>query len=145
MYQRNGTKGGVPSESFLILMLKSRASFPQIDAEKQVHALITAILGYCNAVLPGCPNNPQKIFQLIWKAVAGVLTSIIMRECIFPVLASLYGLPVKIWTEIKVLLITYKALHGQAPSCLKNVFLPYNLARTLHSQNANLLVGSRFF
>ena len=57
---------------------------------------------------------------------------------ITPVLASLHWLPVKARADFKVLLLTYKALHGLAPTYLSDLVLPYIPTRTLRSQDAVL-------
>ena len=46
---------------------------------------------------------------------------------ITPVLASLHWLPVKARADFRVLLQTYKALHGLAPTYLSDLVLPYIL------------------
>ena len=61
---------------------------------------------------------------------------------ITPVLASLHWLPVKARADFKVLLLTYKALHGLAPN-LSDLVLPYIPTRTLRSQDAGLLTVPR--
>ena len=78
-----------------------------------------------------------KTLQLIQNAAARVLTGTRKRDHISPVLASL---PVKFRIEFKILPLTYKALHGQAPSYLKELIVPYYPTRTLRSLNAGLLV-----
>ncbi len=45
--------------------------------------------------------------------------------------------------EFKVLLLTYKALNGQVPLCLKELIVPYYPSRSLRSQNAGVLVVPR--
>ena len=62
---------------------------------------------------------------------------------ITPVLASLHWLPVKARADFKVLLLTYKALHGLAPTYLSDLVLPYIPTRTLWSQDAGLLIVPR--
>ena len=54
-------------------------------------------------------------------------------------LASLHWLPVKARADFKVLLLTYKALHGFAPTCLSDLVLPYIPTR----QEAGLLIVPR--
>ena len=93
---------------------KIRRILSKTDAEKLIHAFVTSRLDYCNSLLSGCPNKS--------------------------VLASLHWLPVKFRIEFKILLLTYKALHGQAPSYLKELIVPYYPTRTLRSLNAGLLV-----
>ena len=66
------------------------------------------------------------------------------EKCITPVLASLHRLPVKARADFKVLLLTYKALHGLAPTYLSDLVLPYIPTRTLRrSQDAGLLIVPR--
>ena len=120
---------------------KIRRILSKTDAEKLIHAFVTSRLDYCNSLLSGCPNKSIKTLQLIQNAAARVLTGTRIRDHISPVLASLHWLPVKFRIEFKILLLlTYKALHGQAPSYLKELIVPYYPTRTLHSLNAGLLV-----
>uniref|UniRef100_A0A8P4JV61 Reverse transcriptase domain-containing protein n=1 Tax=Dicentrarchus labrax TaxID=13489 RepID=A0A8P4JV61_DICLA len=119
---------------------KIRHILSQTDAEKLIHAFVTSRLDYCNSLLSGCPNKSIKTLQLIQNAAARVLTGTRKRDHISPVLASLHWLPVKCRIEFKILLLTYKALHGQAPSYLKELIVPYYPSRTLRSLNAGLLV-----
>lgn len=119
---------------------KIRPMLSQKDAEKLVHAFVTSRLDYCNSLLSGCSNKSLKSLQLVQNAAARVLTKTRRRDHISPVLASLHWLPVKSRIEFKTLLLTYKALNGQAPSYLKELIKPYCPARALRSQNKGLLV-----
>ena len=121
-------------------IIKIRHILSQKDAEKLVHAFVTSRLDYCNSLLSGCPDKSLKTLQLIQNAAARVLTGTSKREHISPILASLHWLPVKSRIEFKVVLLTYKALIGQAPSYLKELIVPYYPTRALRSQNAGLLV-----
>ena len=60
-------------------------------------------------------------------------------ETIFPP----YKLPVKSRIELKILVLTYQAIHGQAPSYLKELIFAYRPSRTLSFQVAGLLVIQR--
>ena len=122
---------------------KIRHILPQEDAEKLVHAFVTSRLDYCNSLLSGCPNKTLKTLQLVQNAAARVLTKTRKRDHISPILASLHWLPVKSRIEFKILLLTYKALNGQAPLYLKELIVPYYPTRALRSQNAGLLVVPR--
>ena len=59
------------------------------------------------------------------------------------VLASLHWLPVKTKADLKVILITYKALHGFVPTYLSDLVLPYIPTRTLWSQDEGLVIVPR--
>uniref|UniRef100_A0A3Q3MWN2 Reverse transcriptase domain-containing protein n=1 Tax=Mastacembelus armatus TaxID=205130 RepID=A0A3Q3MWN2_9TELE len=122
---------------------KIRNILSQNDAEKLVHAFVTSRLDYCNSLLSGCPNMSIKSLQLIQNAAARVLTGTSKRDHISPILASLHWLPVKYRIEFKILLLTYKSLHNQAPSYLKDLIVPYYPNRPLRSQSAGLLVVPR--
>ncbi|XP_038581024.1 uncharacterized protein LOC119907367, partial [Micropterus salmoides] len=122
---------------------KIRNILSKNDAEKLVHAFVTSRLDYCNSLLSGCSKKSIKTLQLIQNAAARVLTGTRKRDHISPVLASLHWLPVKSRIEFKILLLTSKALNGQAPSYLKELIIPYYPTRALRSQNAGLLVVPR--
>ena len=122
---------------------KIRHILPQNDAEKLVHAFVTSRLDYCNSLLSGCSNKSLKTLQLVQNAAARVLTRTRKRDHISQILASLHWLPIKSRIEFKILLLTYKALNGQAPSYLKELIVPYYPTRTLRSQTADLLVVPR--
>ena len=55
-------------------------------------------------------------------------------------LRALHWVPVAQRIIFKLLTLTYRALHGQAPEYLKELIVPYRPARVLRSADANLLV-----
>ncbi|XP_062849601.1 uncharacterized protein LOC134311857, partial [Trichomycterus rosablanca] len=110
------------------------------DAEKLIHAFITSRLDYCNALLTGCSGRSINKLQLVQNAAARVLTRTKKFDHISPVLSSLHWMPVKFRIDYKILLLTYKALHGLAPQYLSELINHYNPARSLHSQDAGLLI-----
>ena len=122
---------------------KIRHILSQKDAEKLVHAFVTSRLDYCNSLLSGCSNKSLRSLQLIQNAAARVLTKTKKRDHITPALAALHWLPVKSRITFKILLLTYKALIGDAPSYLKELVVPYCPTRELRSLNAGLLVVPR--
>ena len=77
------------------------------------------------------------------NTAAGILTRTKTFDHITPVLASLHWLHVKARADFKVLLLTYKALHGLAPTYLSNLVLPYIPTHTLQSQDTGLLTVPR--
>ena len=119
-------------------IVKIRNILSQSDAEKLVHAFVSSRLDYCNSLLSGCPNSSLKSLQLIQNAAARALTGISKRDHITPVLASLHWLPLKSRIEFKILLLTYKALKGLAPSYLKDLIVPYHPNRSLRFRRQTL-------
>ena len=113
------------------------------DVEKFIHAFVTSKLDNCNALLSGYPDKVINKLQLVLNMAARILTRTKIFDHITPVLASLHWLPVKARADFKVLLLTYKALHGLAPTYLSDLVLPYIPTRTLQSQDADLLIVPR--
>ena len=58
-------------------------------------------------------------------------------------LASLHWLPVKFRIQFKVLVMAYRAQHGQAPAYICDLLHPYVAGRSLRSSDQNLLVVPR--
>ncbi|KAJ0008550.1 hypothetical protein NQD34_015965 [Periophthalmus magnuspinnatus] len=85
----------------------------------------------------------MRSLQLVQNAAARVLTGTKRRDHISPVLKYLHWLPVELRIKFKVLLLTYKALNGMAPSYLQDAIVPYQPNRALRSQNSGLLVVPR--
>ena len=62
------------------------------------------------------------------------------RDSATCILKQLHWLPVKQRIEFKILLITFKALQGTAPSYLQCLLQQYVPSRSLRSESANLLI-----
>ena len=119
---------------------KVRPFLSQKDAEKIIHAFVSSRLDYCNALYSGCPKNNINKLQLVQNAAARILTKTRRTEHITPVLFFLHWLPIEARIDLKILFLTFKALHGLAPGYLADLLRPYILARGLRSQDARLLV-----
>ncbi|KAI5627309.1 hypothetical protein C0J50_10686, partial [Silurus asotus] len=110
------------------------------DAEKLIHAFMTSIIDYCNALLGECPASLINKLQLVQNAAAIILTRSRKYNHITPILSSLHWLPVKFRIDYKLLLLTYKALNGLAPMYLSSLLTRYNPSCSLRSQNSGFLV-----
>ena len=90
-------------------------------AEKMINCSITSRLDYCNSLLYGAKGYNISQLQLCQNNAARMLSLRRKFDHITPVLKDLHWLPVEQRIEYKVLLLTYKALHGKArhisPSC----------------------------
>ena len=74
------------------------------------------------------------------NSAARILTNTNRREHITPVLAALHWLPIEARIDFKMLLITYKALHGLAPLYITDLLHSKPNVRTLRSSDKGLLV-----
>lgn len=105
-----------------------------------VHGLVTSRLDYCNPLLYGISASLTSKLQRIQNTAARIITRTRRDQHITPVLADLHWLPVKRRIEYKILVHTYKALHGEGPSYLKNLVQRYIPRRSLRSQDSLTLV-----
>ncbi len=111
------------------------------NAEMLIHAFMTSMLDYFNALLGGCSTH--LINKLVQNAAARVLTRTRKYDHISPVMATMYWLPIKHCIDFKILLITYKALNGLAPQYLSELLSHYSPPRPLRSQNSGHLIIPR--
>ena len=104
-----------------------------------VQSTITSKLDYCNVLLHKLPKSTLSRLQLVQNTCARLVTRTKRRESISPVLIELHWLPVEYRVMYKVLLYTYKALHGLAPQYISELIQAYVPARSLRSANQSLL------
>ena len=85
-----------------------------------VHALIMSRIDYCNNLLYGLPNSQLAKIQSVLNASARLVCNA-PRFChITPIMHDLHWLPIRAHINFKVLLLTFKALHGLAPQYLQS-------------------------
>ena len=85
-----------------------------------------------------------KQLQRVQNAASCVVT-VSPKFChITPVLANLHWLPIELRTELKILTIAYKTLHGLAPTYIQDLLQSYPSVRDLRSLKKNLLVVPGF-
>ncbi len=58
---------------------------------------------------------------MVQNAAGRLLTGAKQRDHIIPILASLHWLPVSFRIQLKIVLIVFKALDGQAPSYISDL------------------------
>jgi hypothetical protein len=99
-----------------------------------INSLVTSTLDYCNSSLCWSPKYVLNKLQNFQNTAARVITRT-PRNChIKQVLNRLLWPSVHIRVEYK-LLIMFKALHGQAPTYIRNMLDIYIQSRQLRSQN----------
>ena len=122
---------------------KIRPLLNMSDAETLIHAFVSSRLDYCNVLFSGLPKCSTKNLQLVQNAAARILTRTRKFDHITPILTSLHWLPIQARSDFKVLLLTYKSLHGLAPPYLSDLLIPYVPSRALRSQDAGYLIVPR--
>ena len=90
-------------------------------AKTIVHALVCSRTDANNALYYGLPMVQIKKLQKIQNAAARVILRRRKYDHVTPALEKLHWLPVQYRIFYKILIITYKALHGQAPSYLSTL------------------------
>ena len=119
---------------------KVRKYLNQSATERLVHAFITSKLDYCNSLLFGLPATELQKLQRIQNSDARLVIRSKRSDHITPILRDLHWLPVIARISFKVLLLTYKAMNGFAPSYLTSLLIPYIPRRNLRSASKGLLV-----
>ena len=103
------------------------------------HAFITSRIDYCNSLLVGIPDVCVSQLQRIQNCTARLIYNTRKYDHIQPVLKRLHWLPVKQRITFKLLLITYKAVHGLAPQYMCELVQMKQFGRELRSTNQYLL------
>ncbi|XP_029929809.1 LOW QUALITY PROTEIN: uncharacterized protein LOC115374818 [Myripristis murdjan] len=112
-----------------------RPSLSFSAAEILIHAFITSRLDYCNSILYGSSSKVLNKLQYIQNSAARLFTHTRSRDHITPVLQQLHWLPIPQRIHFKILLLTYKALHNQAPCYLTNMLHHHTPSRSLRSSD----------
>uniref|UniRef100_A0A8D0BC31 Reverse transcriptase domain-containing protein n=1 Tax=Salvator merianae TaxID=96440 RepID=A0A8D0BC31_SALMN len=115
---------------------------PYLDRESLLtvaHALITSRIDYCNALYMGLPLKSVRRLQVVQNAAARAISGLPRYASVSPTLRELHWLPVSLRTQFKVLVVTYKALHGLGPGYLRDRLLPHVSQRPVRSHRVGLL------
>ena len=93
-----------------------------------IKSLIMMRLDYSNGLLYGLPKCTVSGLQAVQNSAARIVTQQRLRDhdSMSRALTELHWLPVDKRIEYKLLLCTYKALHGLAPGYLCKLVVPYH-------------------
>ena len=116
-----------------------RPYLSQEVCERLVNTFISSKLDSDNSILYGLPVTELNKLQHVQNAVARLISRTPKSHHITPVLQQLHWLPVKDRISFKLLLLTFKALHGLAPIYISELIKPYNPSRSLRSSTLNYL------
>ena len=116
----------VKSASFQIRNLGQIRKFLTPQATEQlVHAFITSRLDMGNSLLFNLPKEQIHRLQLKQNMAARLITRTKPSAHITPILSDLHWVPVHLRIEFKILLLTYRAVNGQAPTYITELVVPY--------------------
>ena len=119
---------------------KIRHLLPQKVTEQLTHAFVTSRLDSCNSLLYGLPAVLTDKLQRLQNTAARLVTRTRKYDHITSVLRQLHWLPIQQRIVFKILLQTYRALHGMAPVYIRDLLIPYSPARNLRSSTDRLLL-----
>ena len=86
-----------------------------------VHAYIMGRVDYCNSLFYGLPTKSINKLQRVQNAAARLVTGTSRYSHITPVLYELHWLPVKERITFKLSVMAFKAIHGLAPSYIREL------------------------
>ena len=96
-------------------LFRIRKHLSRNSTETLIHAFVSSRLDYCNSLLYGLPQAQLDKIQRVQNAAARLIFKQPKFSHITPVLHQLHWLPIKYRNEFKILLFTFKAIHGMAP------------------------------
>ena len=94
-----------------------------------VNILVISRLDYCNCLLYVIPKYQRDKLQRTQNTAARLVMGLKRSEHVTPILKNLHRLPVEKKIEFKILLITYKTIHGQSADYLKPLIEVYQPSR----------------
>ncbi len=94
--------------------------------ETLIHAFIFSHLDYCNGLLYGIPEYQVSKLQRIQNMAARLVFHLPKFSHVTPLMAELHWLPVRYRIQFKLLLFTFKGIHGLAPKYISDMFTIYS-------------------
>jgi exonuclease III len=104
-----------------------------------MHSFVSSRLDNFNSLLYGIPKYQIGKLQRVLNAAARIVSKTGKYHHITPVLVQLHWLPISYRICYKILLLTYKALNGKAPTYISDLLHVSKKTRTLRSNNQLLL------
>ena len=93
--------------------------------------MVASRLDYCESALAGLPDCAISKLKSVQNSAARLVSQFQKMDHITPVLKELYWLPVHQPILFKILVVTYKALHGLAPKYIIDPIKPYTPTTSL--------------
>ena len=124
----------------LKILAKIRRFLDRKSLEILIHSFITTRIDYCNSLLCGINDRLVRKLQLLQNSCARLLAGFSRFDHITPVLCDLHWLPVKQRIIFKILVLTYKCIHGLSPSYLSSMLSLYQPVRNFRRDDLLLCV-----
>ena len=102
---------------------------PKSDLKTYFHSIVLGRLDYCNSLLYKVPAVHMSKLQRIQNSAARLVCSTPRFNHITPVIFSLHWLPVAYRIELKIFVLTFKAVYQLAP--------PYICNSSINKRNVN--------
>ena len=115
---------------YLFNILHIRKYLTRDCTEKIIHAFVTSWLDYCNSLFLGLPDTQINKLQRVQNACARLIFNSSRYSWCSPLLNELHWLPVRKRIAFKVLLLTYKAIHGLAPTYIQELITMKSLSQS---------------
>ena len=116
-----------------------------LSARTLTQATIIARLDYCNSLLYGCSDGKIKMLQRLQTMAARLICNSTRFCRITPLMFKLHWLPVKLIIKYKILLMTYKAIHGLSPDRIQSLVQVKKKSLYNLRSNYELLLGPPTF
>ena len=108
-----------------------------------IQSTVTLRLDYCNSLYYGLTQKSTRKLQLAQNAAARLIAKISIRDPITNILRELHWLPVGKRCQYKLLVLTYKTLHGTTPAYICEMINWYHPTRPLRSSAFPSLVPNK--
>ena len=99
-----------------VMLIGTRQQLSKVNLDTLIVALVIGRLGYCNSPLYGLPASYVIKLQRVQNAAARFISNTTRFDHISPVMKDLHWLPVKYRIMFKLVVYTFNALHGIAPT-----------------------------
>ena len=115
------------------------------ETKTLLHAFVTSRVDYCNSLLYGLPASRLNKVQRVLNTAARFVCCAPRFSHIIPLMYELHWLPLRQRIHFKILLFAFKAIHGIAPSYIRNlVSLKSQGAYNLRSSGGILVASPTF-
>ena len=111
-----------------------------LDEKSTKRSFITCRIDQCNSLLYGLPDSHMTKVQGIQDSAARLVTRTRFHDHITHVHQKLHWLPVR--NVYKILILTWKCIHGLAPLYLQELIQEYKPTRNLRSSSTLNLVSA---